>query len=167
MCYLSTIQMKLRSNDKYTAPIHIHYGCRLTQEGAVRSVYSCTISELINSIHQQEQQQQQKQKDSQSVWEELTTSPYHRSGCAAINGKLVIASGLSEQDKTTTTIHCFSPNQKKWEELGEMPAARSSCSLAVIDGDQIMVVGGYVNPRNWMGSLTTDVMATVNLKVPL
>jgi N-acetylneuraminic acid mutarotase len=101
------------------------------------------------------------------VWEELTTSPYQRSGCTAINGKLVIASGLSEQDKTTTTIHCFSPDKRKWVELGEMPAARSSCSLAVIDGDQIVVVGGYVNPRNWMGSLTTDIMATVNLKVPL
>ena len=48
-----------------------------------------------------------------------------------------------------------------------MPAARSSCSLAVVSGDQILVVGGYVDPRNWMGSLTTDLMATVNLKVPL
>lgn len=131
-------------------------------------MYSCVISDLINSIQQQQQNQQQlKQKDSNSVWEEIATSPYHRSGCTAINGKLVIASGLSEQDKTTTTIHCFSPNQRKWEELGEMPAARSSCSLAVVSGDQILVVGGYVDPRNWMGSLTTDLMATVNLKVPL
>ena len=133
---------------------------RLSQEGSVRSVYSCVISDLISSIQLQ-------QSDSKTVWEELTTSPYHRSGCTAINGKLIIASGLSEQDKTTTTIHYYSPDKKKWQELGEMPAARSSCSLAVINNDQILVVGGYVDPRNWMGSLTSDLMATVNLKVPL
>ena len=134
--------------------LHTHTHTRLSQEGAVRSVFSCDLSALIRST----------QEDSESVWEAITTLPYRRSGCAAINGKLVIASGLSEQDKITTTVYCF--NDGKWVELGEMPAARSSCSLAVIN-NQIVVVGGYVDPRNWINSLTSDVMATVNLKVPL
>ena len=105
------------------------------------------------------------QRDTGStVWEVITTSPYHRSGCAAINGKLIIASGL-EHGKTSTTVHCYSPDGDKWVKVGEMPAARSSCSLAIISNDQILVVGGYVDPKHWMNSLTCDMMATVNLKV--
>lgn len=134
--------------------------CRLTKEGPVRSVYSCIISDLISST-------QQLLQDSISVWEEITTAPYYRSGCAVINGKLIIAGGVSEQHETTTTIHCYSPDQKKWQALGEMPGARTSCSLAVVNNNQILLAGGYVDQQNWMTSLTSDVVATVNLKVPL
>ena len=137
---------------------HTHTHTRLSQEGAIRSVFSCELSALIRST-------QKNHKQSESVWEVIMTSPYRRSGCAAISGKLVIASGLCEQDKTTTTVYYLSVDDNKWVELGEMPAARSSCSLAVIN-DQIFVIGGYVDPRNWISSLTSDVMATVNLKVP-
>ena len=134
---------------------------RISEEGSIRSVFSCVVSDLVGSIQQCQNTQEV------TVWEEITQSPYHRSGCATINGKLVIASGLTEKRETSTTIHCFSPDLRKWVELGEMPAARTSCSLAVIGNAQILVVGGYYDPRNWISSVTSDIMATVNLKVPL
>ena len=161
LCVCVSLSLSLSLSPLPPLSLHIlHAHHRLATGGAVRSVFSCLMSDLLRSTDKD-------QDDSKSVWEVITTSPYQRSGCTAINGKLVIASGLTEQNKTSTTIHCFSPDNRKWEELGEMPAARSSCSLAVINGNQLLVVGGYVDPRNWINSLTSDIMATVNLKVPL
>ncbi len=127
----------------------------LTQAGAFRTVFSCLLPKLVGS-----------DPDGKNVWEEITEAPYYRSGGAAINGKLVTASGLSTDDETTSTIFVFDPTSKEWEALGEMAAARSSCSLAVLSEREVLVAGGYVNPRSWQGSLTRDVMQSVNLRVP-
>lgn len=126
----------------------------------MRSVISCTLSELVASKKQDETK-----KKEDNIWKTITNSPYFRSGGTVINGKLVIASGLDELGEVTTTVHCFDPIAEKWTELGEMPSARSSCSIAVLPGGQVMIVGGYFKPKNWVGSLTKDTMATVNLSV--
>lgn len=125
----------------------------------MQSIFSCLLQDLVATGNQE--------KSESNVWKVIATSPYFRSGGTAINGKLVIASGLSEASEVTTTIHCFDPATEKWTELGEMPSAKSSCSIAVLESGQIMIVGGYLKPKNWIGSLTQDVMATVNLNVPL
>ena len=129
----------------------------LTQRGAIRSVFSSYLPDLVRSCN--------KASDT-SAWEEITEAPFARSGGATINGKLITASGLDSKDMTTTTMYAFDPTTKKWEALGEMAAARSSCSLAVLSENRVLVIGGYVEPRNWMTSLTHDVMESVNLKVP-
>lgn len=121
----------------------------------MRSVFSCSISELVTSSGDSDR----------NVWQIITESPYCRSGGNTIDGKLVIASGIDEIGDVTTAVHCFDPMTEKWTEVGEMPSARSSCSIAVLPGGQIFIAGGYFKPRNWIGSLTRDVMATVNLSV--
>lgn len=135
----------------------------LGTDGAIRSVFSCYIPELMKSC--QGTQEKKESDASDAVWKVITESPYYRAGCTTINGKLVIASGLDLND-TTTTLHAFDPSTKEWQPLGEMPAARTSCSLAVLSSSRLLVVGGYVDPRSWVSSLTRDVMETVNLQVP-
>lgn len=82
-----------------------------------------------------------------------------------MGGKLVIASGIDTFGEVTSTLHSFDPATDKWREVGEMPSARSSCSIGVLPGGQVLLAGGYFKPKNWIGSLTKDVMATVNLNV--
>ena len=125
----------------------------------MRSVFSCTLPELVATSNQLSRED--------NIWKVITDSPYCRSGGAAINGKLIIASGLEESGDVSNTVHCFDPGTAQWTELGDMPSAKSSCSIAVLSGGQILTVGGYLKPKNWIGSLTKDVMATVNLNVPL
>jgi len=127
----------------------------LTRRGAIQSVFSSYIPDLVGSRNK-----------ASDAWEEITEAPFARSGGAAINGKLITASGLDSKDMTTTAVYAFDPNTKKWEALGDMAAARSSCSLAVLSENRVLVIGGYVDPRNWMTSLTLDVMESVNLNVP-
>ena len=138
----------------------------LTEEGAVRAVFGCRIDRLLHSVRDSNAAEDQVDNDNISaVWEIVTDAPYVRSGCVAVNGKLVTASGLDGEHLTTTRLHVFSPEANSWQSLGVMPAARSSCSLAVLDAGRLMVVGGYIDPRNWTRSLTTDVMECVNLQV--
>lgn len=126
----------------------------------MRSVFSCSLADLVASVNQTDTEQKN------SVWRIITSSPYSRAGATIINGKLVIASGLETPGDVTNIVHCFDPLTEKWAELGEMPSARSSCSIAHLPGDQLLIVGGYFKPNNWIGSLTRDAMATVNFKVP-
>ena len=132
----------------------------LTKQGSIRSVFSCVLKDLVESSAQQKSDKEGKSEN--SVWETITDTPHHRMGCIAMRGKLVVASGLSEQDKTTRSVHSFDPVSRQWETMGDMAAARTSCSLASLGNGRLMVVGGYVNPSNWMTSLTTDVMECVN-----
>lgn len=128
----------------------------------MHSIFSCTLSDLIASGNHTDTEEKR-----ESVWKVITDSPYLRSGGVAINGKLVVASGLGKSGDVTNTVHSFDAGTEQWTELGEMPSARSSCSIASLPGGQLLIVGGYFKPKNWVGSLTRDVAATVNLKVPL
>lgn len=127
----------------------------LTRGGSISSVFSCVLPDLVESSH----------SDTKDVWEEITQAPYHRMGCIAMGGKLVVASGLNSEGRITKLVHVFDPKTRQWKVGGEMAASRSSCSLASLGEASIMVVGGYTNPQNWMTSLTRDVMECVNLRV--
>ena len=129
----------------------------LTRQGGVGSVWSCNIPNLVKSCHEKNPEK--------SAWEVLTEAPYYRCGGVAVNGKLVVASGLTPDDATTSTVHAFDPQTKQWEVLGEMAASRSSCSVAMLSKERLLIVGGYADPRSWMASLTRDVMEVVNLQV--
>ena len=140
----------------------------LTKQGSIRSVFSCTFTDLLDSASPSdgdETTRDAKSEPDSRVWEDIAQTPYHRMGCIAISGRLVVASGLDEGDQTTRPVYVLDPISRKWETVGEMAAARSSCSLVWRGRGRLMVVGGYIDPRNWMASLTTDVMECVNLKI--
>ena len=127
---------------------------RLSHGGAVRPVFSCSIKTLAAS---------QDSVEEGNVWKAITDSPYCRCAGVAISGKLVVASGVCDSGEVTTAVHSYSPASGEWTLLGEMPSARTSCSIGVLPAGQILIVGGYFKPRNWIGSLSKDTMATVNL----
>ena len=135
----------------------------LTKQGSIHSVFSCILTDLVRSSADVDSLPATETDG--SVWEDIAQTPYHRMGCIALGGKLVVASGLNDEDHVTKSVHVFDPVTQQWTVSGEMAASRSSCSLASLGEGQLMVVGGYTNPQNWMNSLTTDVMECVNLCV--
>ena len=135
----------------------------LTEQGSVRTIFGCQIDKLLRS--RQDCNTTAGRNVTGTVWEIITDAPYVRSGCVAVNGKLVTGSGLDGDQKITNCLHVFSPDVTSWQSLGVMPASRTSCSMAVLDNDRLIVVGGYINPRDWTHSLTTDVIECVNLKL--
>lgn len=137
----------------------------LTKQGSIRSVFGCKLSDLIQSSASSEDSLQGQPGGKDGVWQDVASAPFHRMGCIALRGKLVIASGLNDEDRVTQSVFVLDPISREWKEVGKMAASRSSCSLASLGEGRVMVVGGYLNPRNWMTSLTTDVMECVNLQL--
>ena len=129
----------------------------LHNSGAVQSIISCTIEALVSSSAE-------KDTSTPSVWETIVEVPALRAGCCVMNETLLVFGGLSKGN-IVRGVYALDFASKKWRWLGDMPAKRSSMSLAVTDESHVMVIGGYVDPRNWINSLTTDVMEVVNLHV--
>lgn len=151
----------------YTGRIYLLGG--LTKDGPLRSIFSCEINNLIESFSPKNRVPSDKTMDGgtskDKVWEVISEAPYNRMGCIAINGKLLVASGLDKKEKTTTSIFVLHPGTRLWEKMGDMATARSSCSLASLVDGRLMVVGGYVDPRHWYTSLTCDVTECINLYI--
>jgi N-acetylneuraminic acid mutarotase len=140
----------------------------LSKQGSIRSVFSCVFTDLLNSASPSsdgEMTRDAKSEPDSRVWEDIAQTPYHRMGCITISGRLVVASGLDKGNQATRPVYVLDPISRKWETVGEMAAARSSCSLVSRGRGRLMVVGGYIDPRHWIASLTTDVMECINLKL--
>ena len=140
----------------------------LSKQGSIRSVFSCVFTDLLNSASPSsdgEMTRDAKSEPDSRVWEDIAQTPYHRMRCITISGRLVVASGLDKGNQATRPVYVLDPISRKWETVGEMAAARSSCSLVSRGRGRLMVVGGYIDPRHWIASLTTDVMECINLKL--
>ena len=129
----------------------------LHNSGAVKSVMSCTIEALVSSSDGNVD-------NSAPVWESIVEVPALRAGCCVMNETLLVFGGVSKGN-IVRGVYALDLPSKKWRWLGDLPAQRSSMSLAVTGESRVMVIGGYVDPRNWINSLTTDVMEVVNLHV--
>ena len=135
----------------------------LTEEGLVRTIFGCQIDRLLRST--QDGNTTAGRNVTGTVWEIITDAPYVRSGCVAVNRKLITAGGLDGDEKVTNCLHVFNPEANSWQSLGVMPASRSSCSVAMLDNDRLIIVGGYVDPVDVSHTLITDVIECVNLKL--
>ena len=188
--YLNTVEvLDVKSSQWYTAstfpkPVTfmsisassswIYLTGGLTTTGAVRVVFGCSLDTLLNSCDGL--------KDDRSnpgqVWEEVAVAPCLRSGCCVVREKLVVfggitykheglhvTEGISSSVYTLDPPHPLATGKVSWRLVGQMAAKRSSMSLAVTGPSSVLMVGGYIDPRNWMNSLTTDVMEVVNLNI--
>ena len=95
-----------------------------------------------------------------------------------MNEKLVVfggvvnkQEGMDTADGISSSVYVLdripdSPKDKNaWRMLGRMVGQRSSMSLCMTGPTSLLMVGGYVDTRNWINSLTTDVAEVVNLVV--
>ena len=95
-----------------------------------------------------------------------------------MNEKLVVFGGVVNKQECMDTADGISssvyvldtiPDPPKdyyvWRLLGKMAGQRSSMSLCMTGPTSLLMVGGYVDTRNWINSLTTDVAEVVNLVV--
>ena len=140
----------------------------LTNTGPVKSIYSCTLDNLLHSSLAEK-------RETKQVWHEIVAAPCLRSGCCVVKEKLVVfggvankEAGMEEVDGISSSVYVLqtlpSSNEKgEWKLLGKMAAKRSSMSLGITGTTSVIMIGGYVDSRNWMSSLTNDVMEVVNL----
>ena len=104
------------------------------EDGAkTKSVLTCSLTKLLQSCSE----------TSDSVWHKITDVPVYKSTCAAVNGELVAVGGVDIERKTTSAIHRYSPTTDSWDVISNMPTARTYCLVAVLQTNEMMVVGGF------------------------
>ena len=117
---------------------------------ATKSVLTCSLSALVQSAKPATLGGRLKKAFSQTeqVWREVASLPVVRSTCASLNGQLIAVGGLDShittktKIKTTNSVYAYDPTTDRWDVISTMPTARERCLVAVLPGNQLMVVGG-------------------------
>ena len=66
--------------------------------------------------------------------------------CATLCGQLLEVGGCDNTFRNhTATILLYNPATNSWEVISHMPPAQSYTLVAVLPGNKLMVVGGYVD----------------------
>ena len=124
---------------------------------ATKSVLTCSLSALVQSAKPATLGGRLEKAFSQTeqVWREVASLPVILSTCASLNGQLIAVGGLdSDAKKTTNSVYAYDPTTDRWDVISTMPTARSRCLVAVLPGNQLMVVGGFTDSY---GSVTDKV----------
>ena len=113
---------------------------------ATKSVLTCSLSALVQSAKPATLGGRSEKAFSQTeqVWRKVASLPVTRSTCASLNGQLIAVGGLdSHNNKTTNSVYAYDSTTDRWDVISTMPTARYCCLVAVLPGNQLMVVGGY------------------------
>ena len=110
-----------------------------------KSVYTCSISTLLNSCYTRSISARLSRAFSQPnqaiVWNRSVSLPVLFSACVSLHGKLLAVGGVDAYHKFTATIHMYNPSAKYWEVVSHMDTPQHDCYTAVLP-DKLMVVGG-------------------------
>ena len=127
----------------------------------INSVLACSVPELLRSCQPQplsEKRQTTPAKRS-TIWQRVADTPHSMSSCATFCGRLVTMGGCTwEGESNSTAISAYNEATNSWEAMGDMPTARCSPLVAILDG-KMMVVGGNVGYEGYVS--TTDVVETL------
>ena len=111
-----------------------------------QSVLACSMADLLQSCRSQSLGTS---LNLQAVWHRVANLPVRNSSCATLCGQLLAVGGsdsfINRSDGDTTAIHQYNPANNSWEVISHMPTARSETLAAVLPGNKLMVVGGYID----------------------
>ena len=122
-----------------------------------KSVLTCSLSALVQSAKPATLGGRSEKAFSQTeqVWREVASLPVTRSTCASLNGQLIAVGGRdSHNKKITNSVYAYDPTTDHWDVISTMPTARRDCLVAVLPGNQLMVVGGLTD--SYMYDSKTD-----------
>ena len=83
-------------------------------------------------------------KKGKRLWQELNPLPLSYSTSVTFNNNLLAVGGFSN-NQASGDIFLYDEEQDRWEMIGRIPTPRYNC-LAEVVGDQLVVVGGWLNP---------------------
>ena len=84
--------------------------------------------------------------DKTGVWKEVCSQPVTDFTLATLGGHLLAIGGEDDNEiHTTNNVRRYDPRTDSWNVVSQMKNERSRCLAAVLPGDRLIVVGGYVN----------------------
>ena len=109
-----------------------------------KTVFSCSLPTLLQSSTAL-------QPETSDMWRRLADVPVRDSTLTTLCGQLVAVGGQNVEIEPVDTIHLYIPSKDSWHIIGHMPRARSNCSVAALQGDRLVVIGGFTGERIIVG----------------
>ena len=133
---------------------HIYIVSGKTLHGKeTNSVYMCSIGALVESY-----QESKEETAAVNVWKRIPDLPVTMSTSVTLCGRLLAVGGRDINNKSTSAVHTYNPATNTWEIVGHMTEARHLCVAAVMNGSQLLVVGGVTD-----GGMITDSVEIANI----
>ena len=121
-----------------------------------KSVYTCSVSALLQSCASSSLVAKLKGTFKTSVWRQVADLPVASSTCESFHGRLLAIGGKDDSRsriggmddsrsplwKGTTAVYEYSSTSNSWEVISHMTTGRYHCFTAVLPNNQLMVVGG-------------------------
>ena len=130
----------------------------------VKSVYTCSVSDLLQSCvlsSLEVQLQGTSLKDKARVWRQVADLPVRQSTCKSFHGHLLAVGGKMESWEGTIAVYTFNFTTNSWEIISHMTAGRYGCFTTVLPDNQLMVVGGFTKQGLFHGTTDSVELASV------
>jgi len=106
------------------------------------SVFSCSLPTLLQSSSAV-------LPETTNMWRWLADVPVRDSTLTTLCGQLVAVGGCNVLSEPVDTIHLYDPSMDSWHIIGHMPTARSSCLVATLPGDTLVVIEGVTREGDY------------------
>ena len=110
---------------------------------ASKSVFTCSIHDLITAPNTHTPTRQQTRPQRQDVWKEICSLPVSHSTLASFSGELLAVSGRDDSGNPTDHIYRYDSRSDSWNVISRMKKKRSLCSAVSLPKDHFIVVGGF------------------------
>ncbi len=80
--------------------------------------------------------------DTPTLWQTIKDTPLMWSAPLSI-GRSLLAVGGSNDRLSSSLIHLYQPDTRRWVEVGDLPTARDSCTCSELPSGEIIVAGGW------------------------
>ena len=115
--------------------------------GPCRSVFLCLLPELLQCYRRRSLLGRmvklvQPSIEEPQVWQHITETPMYESTCATVRGQLLAVGGRDDSHERTSAVYKYDPKTRSWNVISHMTTARSLCYVAVMDTNELLVVGG-------------------------
>ena len=123
----SILKSTLMGNILYLMGGFDHTGC------ATKTVYHVDLNELIAKALSN--------LDTPTLWQTLQEVPLVWSAPLSIGRSLLAVGGQDDRVNTSSSIHLYQPDTRRWVKVGDLPTARDCCTCSVLPRE-VIVAGG-------------------------
>lgn len=141
--------------------VYVLGGCDRRYYSPVNSVFSCSLSALIQSDLVTPYESKVPSLSSQRhVWSKLPELPVWYSTCTSLGGQLVVIGGCGPDYKPTTAVRTYEAATNSWQIIGRLGTPRERCFVAALPENKLMVAGGFTSKS---ADSYTDTVEIANL----
>ena len=114
-----------------------------------KSVYSCSLSDLLRSCQSVSPTAQQKSSNTSSVWNKLTDLPEDievGSTLVSLCGQLLAIGGSTDRFSVnpSKSVYIYKTTNNSWEVISQTLVPRYGCFAVTLPTNKVMVVGGFI-----------------------